>query len=326
MCEYSVALCTYNGECYIADQLKSILNQSITPAEIIISDDGSVDQTLKIASEILSASNVEYKIVENRNCHGVAKNFLNAISLCKSDYIFTSDQDDVWINRKAETMLRIFSENERALLVFSNGSLVNQDLSSMNCDMWKCVGITEKMLEEQKWFAYLLKSCVVTGAAMAFKKELFEPGGDIPKYWLHDGWLAWKAAAEDGLVPCPEKLILYRQHGNNVVGMSGKSVIQKVRGYLNLFRENHSTHIERYVRYQEVMDNLGNQFSNNQQKELNECIAFWRDLFQNDSEASKMRALKCIWEHYKGSDYARFYNGSKGMIRDMVCVFFKGDA
>lgn len=122
----------YNGERYIAEQLNSILSQTIPPKEIIISDDGSKDQTLEIVDNLLSHCSVKYRIVKNTGTHGVTKNFCNAISRCSENIIFTSDQDDVWVNNKAEIILKIFENNNKALLVFTNGELVDQNLKLLN--------------------------------------------------------------------------------------------------------------------------------------------------------------------------------------------------
>ncbi len=111
--------------------------------------------------------------MKNTGTHGVTKNFCNAISRCSENIIFTSDQDDVWVNNKAEIILKIFENNNKALLVFTNGELVDQNLKLLNCDMWKSVGIATEMLEENKWFEYMLNRCFVTGAAMAFKREFY---------------------------------------------------------------------------------------------------------------------------------------------------------
>ncbi|MCY7299061.1 MAG: glycosyltransferase, partial [Ilumatobacteraceae bacterium] len=50
----SVALCTYNGEAYVREQLLSILNQSGAPDEIVVSDDNSIDATLAIVESTFS--------------------------------------------------------------------------------------------------------------------------------------------------------------------------------------------------------------------------------------------------------------------------------
>lgn len=319
---YSVALCTYNGEQYIAEQLNSILNQTIPPKEIIISDDGSKDGTLKIVNDLLSRSIVEYKIVKNTGTHGVTSNFSNAISRCSEDIIFTSDQDDVWVNNKAETILKVFDKNEKALLVFSNGELVDQNLNLLNCDMWKSVGVTTAMLEENMWFEYMLNRCIVTGAAMAFKRELFSEDEKIPSSWLHDGWLTWKAVARGGLVPCQDKLILYRQHGNNVVGMSSVTSMSRIKSYFDNFKIIKHSHIIRYNRYAEIKKQMGYMFSNQQKKELDDCISFWKDLVECDNSLKKSYRLKIIKKHMIKGDFEKYFNGKKGAIRECIVALF----
>lgn len=321
-CGYSVALCTYNGEKYIAEQLKSILKQSIPPKEIIISDDGSKDKTLKVATDVLRDSSVKYKIVENLTNHGVTNNFSNAISLCTEEIVFTSDQDDVWIENKAEIMLKIFNENKRALLVFSNGELVDSALNLLNCDMWKSVGITDEMLNKGNWFEYMLNRCFVTGAAMAFKRELFSSEEKIPTSWLHDGWLAWKAVAQNGLIPCKEKLILYRQHGNNVVGMSSVTSGKRVKNYLDNFKAMKVTHMNRYNRYTDLKEKIGYMLSEYQQEELNDCISFWKDLVECDQSSKRLMRMKIIRKHMKNGDFEKYFNGKKGAIRELLISIF----
>jgi len=91
----SVALCTYNGELYLREQLESILKQTFPPDEIIICDDGSTDTTIKILEEFRRKSFIPVKVYYNKENLGVSKNFEKAISLCSGDIIFLSDQDDV---------------------------------------------------------------------------------------------------------------------------------------------------------------------------------------------------------------------------------------
>lgn len=321
-CSYSVALCTYNGERFIAEQLNSILAQTVPPKEIIVSDDGSKDQTLKIVENLLRHSSVDYKIVKNTKSQGVTGNFCNAISKCSENIIFTSDQDDVWVENKAEIILNIFRNNDKAMLVFTNGELVDKDLRPLNCDMWRSVGIVKKMLETNMWFEYMLNRCFVTGAAMAFKRELFLENEKIPSSWLHDGWLAWKAIARGGLIPCQDKLILYRQHGENVVGMSSVTSITRIKSYLNNFKIMKDTHWTRYNRYIEVKNKMGYMFSAQQQKELNDCVSFWEDLVKSDKSKKKLVRIKIIRKHMKNGNFEKYFNGKKGAIREFLLIFF----
>ena len=93
----SVCIATYNGERFIKEQLLSIIGQLSPDDEIIISDDGSADNTLGIVRELNSPL---IKIFTNTGEHGYTPNFENALSHTKGDYIFLSDQDDIWQPQK----------------------------------------------------------------------------------------------------------------------------------------------------------------------------------------------------------------------------------
>lgn len=323
--EYSVALCTFNGEKYVSQQLESIINQSIKPKEIIISDDGSKDKTIEIVGQILENSGVAYQILINNEEHGVTNNFRNAISHCAGPIVFTSDQDDQWHLDKAKIMLDVFEKNSKALLVFSDGELVDADMNLLNCSVWKAVGIKEEFLRENNWFHYLLNTCLVTGAAMAFRKSLYDSVNTIPKEWLHDGWLAWCAVASDGLVPCEQRLFYYRQHSNNVVGMSPSyALMSKIRGYLNNFSDiSRNRHI-RYYRYKSLYEYLGNHFTETQQAEMLECIGFWKEQVEmEDNDSSKFKSLFVITRLFLKGYYNRFFVGFHGYVRDVFLIFIK---
>lgn len=92
----SVAMCTYNGEKYIKEQLESIIHQTLPPDEIIICDDGSNDHTISAIKETMRVWRGSWMLVQNEKNLGYKKNFQKAISLCQGDIIYLSDQDDVW--------------------------------------------------------------------------------------------------------------------------------------------------------------------------------------------------------------------------------------
>lgn len=315
---YSVALCTYNGEEYVIEQLQSILGQTIPPAQIVVSDDGSQDSTLELVDEFLKDKDVSYILTKNSGKHGVSSNFMNALHLCTEEIIFTSDQDDIWKRNKAEVILNIYKNNSKALLVFSNGELVDSSLKPLGCDIWKAVGITAEKCKEGDWFHYLLKSCLVTGATMAFKQSLVKDVTDIPKEWLHDGWFSWLAVSQNGLVPCAEKLILYRQHSSNVVGMKPKfNIYSRFREWYANFSNIFTSHQKRYFRTLSLYQNIGSRFNPKQQNDLQECVAFWGKL-SHLLEERKISRVIYVLQSYKDGYYDKFYTGLRGAIRDIV--------
>ena len=88
----SVALCTYNGEKYLREQLDSILNQTSAVDEIIVCDDRSTDNTVCILEEYQSKfPNLFFIYINEANLNST-KNFQKALNLCQNEVVFLSDQ------------------------------------------------------------------------------------------------------------------------------------------------------------------------------------------------------------------------------------------
>ena len=96
----SVALATYNGAQYINAQLDSLASQTLLPAELIVSDDGSSDATLDIVRTFSLRAPFPVRIVDKKERLGFGDNFLFAVAQCQYDLIALCDQDDVWLPDK----------------------------------------------------------------------------------------------------------------------------------------------------------------------------------------------------------------------------------
>ena len=247
----SVAMCTYNGEKYIEEQLKSIIGQSRKPDEIVIFDDKSSDDTVRLAAEILSDSGIAVRINVNEKNLGVRASFEKCILACSGDIVFTSDQDDVWDKDKIKLFTEEFEKDPDCVFVFSNGELVDAQLKSLGSDVWSSLNLRRAGLcdhvSQEKFRQLIMYYWAVPGTMMAFRKSLAERVFPIPeKGWLHDSWLAINAPAYGNVVSIDKPLTLYRQHGKNTVGVkAGKRSsreedriqIQKVLFYLKRHKE-----------------------------------------------------------------------------------------
>ena len=100
----SIAMATYNGAEFVAEQIESILMQTYTDFELIISDDCSKDNTVEILNQFASKDK-RIKVIVNEKNLGFKKNFEKIISLCKGDYIAFCDQDDIWTLDHLEILL-----------------------------------------------------------------------------------------------------------------------------------------------------------------------------------------------------------------------------
>lgn len=103
------------------EQFDSILSQLSDEDEIIISDDSSTDKTLAI---IDSYHDKRIRVFPNQKFHSPIFNFENALKHARGDYIFLSDQDDVWECDKVKIILPYLS---RYSLVVSNCSIMDKD-------------------------------------------------------------------------------------------------------------------------------------------------------------------------------------------------------
>lgn len=222
----SVALCTYNGERYIREQLDSILKQTMPVDEIVVCDDGSTDNTLQIIESLNKNTQTDIRIYRNEKNLGPARNFQKAINLCQGDIIFLSDQDDVWQCDKAETIIRYFNQNGHKQVVFTDGHIIDTNGNTIiGGTLWKCFGMTEKgqrMIDEGYGVEMLANENRATGATMAVRKGYkYLPHivdyckGDI----LHDGVLAMLSAADNQLGYVNRQLIGYRVHPEQECGV-----------------------------------------------------------------------------------------------------------
>ena len=121
MGKISVCVATYNGEKFIYDQLQSILDQLLENDEIIVSDNYSTDKTINIIKSI-NDCRIKIYFLKKKN---LIKNFENALFHAKGDYIFLSDQDDIWLPNKIKIMLEELNSYD---LIVSDCIVVNRDL------------------------------------------------------------------------------------------------------------------------------------------------------------------------------------------------------
>lgn len=213
----SVALCTYNGEKYIKEQLQSIFQQKLPVSEIIICDDGSNDNTVTIVKDYQKKFPDLIQLYQNKITLKVVKNFEKAISFCTGDYIFLSDQDDIWFPEKTEKIAYYFNENPNKNAVFHNLKLLSDKVE--NKTMWESIYFNPKVVDEELLYhTIILLRNVVTGAAFALRNNKKHRFVDESEFFLHDYQLAVKFAQNYSLGILNECLGYYRLHENQQVG------------------------------------------------------------------------------------------------------------
>ncbi len=208
----SICMATYNGEIYLGDQINSILNEMNREDELIIIDDCSTDDTVKL---IKSIKDDRIKISVHNENRGHVYTFAHAIELAKNDIIFLSDQDDIWIEGRKKLMLNTLIKS-KTLLVSSNFYLTNK----LGLDRFE-----EPNYLKQKDSNNYIRNIVgiflgkknYYGCAMAFKKELKKIILPIPRFVeSHDLWIAIVANVLKKNLHIENKTLLRRIHSSNL--------------------------------------------------------------------------------------------------------------
>jgi glycosyltransferase involved in cell wall biosynthesis len=205
----AVVVATYNGATYLREQLESIVQQTYKPSQIIIIDDASIDDTLRVANNF-AADHPEAMVVQNETRLGYIKNFEKGMLLANANYIALSDQDDIWVPTKLAVLVNAIGDQMLAYsdseLIDAQGNLLNQKMSSIKNQL---AYHTPIMYAIGAW---------APGHAMLFKKELVDKAVPFPTLVTHDFWLGFVATCYSRIVYVNEPLVHYRQHTQNAIG------------------------------------------------------------------------------------------------------------
>jgi len=206
----SIAVCTFNGAKYLAEQLDSIINQTYKNLEVIIIDDQSSDQTVDILRTYLEKHS-NFHIYENDANIGYIKNFEKAICLCNGEYIALADQDDVWVLNKIELQLQFIQDH---IMVYHDSEFMDEVGNPLN----------RKMSDLRNFYSgndprhFLLENCV-SGHSVMFKRELIPYLLPFPIELFHDWWIAFVATNHGYINFQKDLLVKYRQHSNTSTDM-----------------------------------------------------------------------------------------------------------
>ncbi|MCB9426761.1 MAG: glycosyltransferase [Flavobacteriales bacterium] len=218
----SVALCTYNGERFIREQIDSILNQTQSVDEIVVCDDGSTDKTLDILEQYAIDNPNLFRIYKNEVNLRSVKNFEKAISLCSNEVIFLCDQDDKWESTKVKAFCSYFESHPEINVIASNGFYMDEN--SATAEKYSLWDIPEFLNNRSIPFDYFkiisYLGNLATGASMAVRREFvinIMPFPIIPGFH-HDEWVALIAAHHNSFELISKKLFCYRIHKNQQVG------------------------------------------------------------------------------------------------------------
>lgn len=217
----SIVLATYNGEKWIRAQLESVLAQTITPREIIVSDDVSEDGTLAIVEELQRTTAIPIRIVRKETRGGWRENFMGAVALATGEFVAFCDQDDVWRSDKLERVIATI--DDRTTLVYHGAAMVDAHGTRL--------GHLARGPRRSKSFAPLAAPYWRTplGFSMVFARRLAQHHDlwndsidqtDLDQRAAHDQWFWFLGSVFGNTSFIADELVSYRLHGRNAMGHS----------------------------------------------------------------------------------------------------------
>lgn len=238
---YSVCIATYNGEKYIREQISSILEQLGEEDEVIISDDFSTDNTLPL---IRTFNDRRIKVFQNNRFRSPIFNFECCLSKAIGNIIFLSDQDDVWLPGKVDTVAKAFTEHQCDVVV-SDAVVVNEHLDILHKSFYGTVRSGPGIIKNISKNSYL-------GCTMAVRRKILDIALPFPtNIPMHDMWLGLIAELFGSTVFITNKLILYRRHADTVTTNKHASISRMIKWRFFLI----TNLLLRYLKYAKIKRN-----------------------------------------------------------------------
>ncbi|MFP7759726.1 glycosyltransferase family 2 protein [Marisediminicola sp. LYQ85] len=321
----SVALCTRNGAEFVGAQVESILGQSLRPAEIVLSDDGSTDDTVEIVRRIVEAhaeahgNAVALTVVVNPEPLGVTGNFESAMRVCANDLIALCDQDDVWREDRLERAAGEFARRPELLLLHSDARIVDRGGVPSGIGLFVTLGVSEeerRAIHDGDGFAVYIRRNLATGATTMVRRRLLDLALDFPREWVHDEWLAIVAAALGGADLVDDTLIDYRQHGANAIGATALTVRRR---FAKLAEPRTARNARLLENSRILVDRLGALAVPVPASVL--ALAAGKvvhETFRSSLARSRPLRVVPIARALRRGDYARFGGGAQDAVRDLV--------
>lgn len=220
----SVCMAAYNGARHIREQIDSILPELGPNDEVIVVNDCSTDDTAAVVAAIPDS---RIRLIDAERNRGYVATFERALGEARGEFVFLSDQDDVWLPGRVEQMI---SALDGKSMVVSNCRHFDGPLGSFHEIRLRAKDSTHYL---RNLLGIVVGYRLHWGCAMAVRRNLLTQALPFPHYMneSHDQWLATVGNINRSIVYMEEDTILHRLHGENLTphGIRSASKILRAR-------------------------------------------------------------------------------------------------
>uniref|UniRef100_UPI00404844E1 glycosyltransferase family 2 protein n=1 Tax=Algoriphagus sp. TaxID=1872435 RepID=UPI00404844E1 len=204
----SVIITTYNRVNLLEKTLESVINQTYKNLEIIIVSDASTDSTDLFIQNISDVRVRYFKLKSNSGLPAVTRNY--GLKYSKGDFIAFCDDDDLWINTKIEKQLLIIGQHD---FCFTKRSFINEEGFSIS---YRYIYTPHRFN-----LRTILITNYITLSSVLLNKRIFDSFDGFNESSIlkaSEDYELWTRllAGKISIVICPEELVKYRIHTNNI--------------------------------------------------------------------------------------------------------------
>ena len=229
----SVVIPTHNRARLVRSAVRSVLDQTFGPLEIVVVDDGSTDATRE-SVESLQSDEIRYVRHERRRGAGAARN--TGIRLARAEYVGFLDDDDEWFAEKIEKQMGVFERSPRDVALVYTGYHIVSGVSHQIASTWipeeRVLGYTD----------FLLSTSFMTSIPLIRKSCLHSVGlfdEDLPGCQDYDMWI--RLSERYAFRAVPEVLARHFIHGDQIT-TNLETKIHAKEGVLRKHRERLERH------------------------------------------------------------------------------------
>jgi len=331
----SVVLATFNGAQFLEEQLESLVQQTQLPDELIAVDDASTDGTQEILQEFARRAPFPVELVLQEYRVGTSPNFEEGIVRSSGEIIAICDQDDRWRPDKIAVMASRMAREPDVLMAFSDAVLIDAEGKRIGGSRWRVSGFSPRVWRTMELdpFGPMLGRQVVSGCTAAFRRELVPailpmPAGLHPALGdiMYDRWISLVAAALGPVMTIPERLIEYRIHPAQQIGIPAlkiRRLAPRLALHAGQFVANRSEKVGRADYYrahvQEIAKRLAATDLDNGDSNLRLHLAEQHLGIRSGIVGHRDGRARAITRHYRDPDgYRRFALGLATSLADLT--------
>jgi rhamnosyltransferase len=241
----AILMATYNGAKYLEEQLQSLYSQTCKDWTLYIQDDGSSDDTVQIIKKHVNQRENVVHVDNGLTRQGAGMNFMSLLNVVESTYYMFCDQDDVWLPQKIQISLERMQEERREspIIIHTDRTFVDSNLNIIQKSDFNPHNIpNEKLtikLQKLKNPNILAITTIVGGCTMLFNRAVKDLVFPFINVRVHDSVCAMAVAGKRGkIITITESTMLYRLHGSNTCGVSGRKIIPKIVNFIDSYKNN----------------------------------------------------------------------------------------